>query len=96
MPRPVSPVIPGANLPEILIGEGQAQYVVLPVYRAIDGSALSRWRLTWRERLQLLLTGNLYVSVLTFGKPFQPILIETTPPPVINDASEFTEYHSQQ
>ncbi len=34
----------------------------------------TRWRLTWRERLKLLVKGDLWIMLLTFNLPLQPLL----------------------
>ena len=69
---PVSPIIPGRESEEIVIAGGQPEYLSLPVLK-IDDGFLSRWKLTWRERLRIAWTGSLYIGVLTFGAWHQPI-----------------------
>lgn len=51
--------------------ENQPEYLPLPA-RKTDGQVISCWGLTLRERLKVLLTGRVWYSVLTFGKPLQP------------------------
>ena len=55
------------------------------------GEVISRWRLTWAERLRVLLCGDLWLTVLTFGNTcprcghhsgLQPVLLATDPPKV--------------
>ena len=36
---------------------------------------MSRWRLTWRERLSAIWGRPLYVEVMTFGSPLQPMFL---------------------
>ena len=36
----------------------QPEYLPLPVHKTEDGMVVSCWRLTWRERLRVLLTGK--------------------------------------
>lgn len=77
----IEPVTPVVDLPkcwarEQFLGEGQPQYKPLPAIVGADGETLTRWRLSWRARLRVLVTGDLYVSQLTFGQPLQPILVE--------------------
>lgn len=68
------------ELPESLIAKDQPEYNTLPAYRDADGSVLSRWRLSWRERLRVLIHGDVYVWVQTFNHPLQPILLDTERP----------------
>jgi len=65
-----------ARFPEqnVVYAEHQKEYVPLPALRDPEGKVLTCWRLSWRERFKLLLTGRLWVLMLTFGGPPQPIL----------------------
>jgi hypothetical protein len=36
--------------------------------------------MTWRERLRVLLTGDLWLTLLTFNRPLQTVKIETACP----------------
>lgn len=85
---PVSPVIPHAHLPEVVFGAGQPEYSPLPMvlFQSSTGHYISRWKLTWRERVRLLCSGSLFISVLTFGHRLQPILPATTPPEALTGA----------
>ena len=73
--KPVSPVLPGVDLEETVYARYQEQYLSLPALRLADPEAtiLTRWRLSWRERWTILWTGNLYLWILTFGQPLQPL-----------------------
>jgi hypothetical protein len=52
--------------------EGQPEYQQLPAHRKADGTVISCWALTWPERWQILFTGVIFWSVLTFNHPLQP------------------------
>lgn len=54
----------------------QEPYIPLPVYEDDEqgGRIFHCWKASIRERIILLLTGKLWISVLTFRKPPQPIL----------------------
>jgi len=56
--------------------ENQPPYLPLPVYRAnnIEKECISCWKLTWRERFIVLLSGKFWFSQWTFGSPLQPQL----------------------
>jgi hypothetical protein len=75
--QPISPVAPGLALPEITFAKDQPEYNPLPAYRSEDGLVVTRWKLTWRERLDILLRGNLWLSVLTYNRPLQPVKLDT-------------------
>ncbi len=78
--KPMSPVIPGMDLPEVVYAKDQDEYIPLPACRTRNGVVVTRWRPTVWERLRILFTGNLWLSVWTFNKPLQPVRLDTKPP----------------
>lgn len=87
--RPVEPVLPAMpDLPRVLVAKDQKEYLALPSLRTVDGQNVSRWRLDWRERLQVLLSGNVFVSVWTLGKPLQPMMIAADYPRIIQSSDQ--------
>lgn len=60
-----------------VIAENQPEYVPLPAHIAEDGTITFCWRLSWRERFKVLLTGLLWHQVLTFRTPLQPQYLST-------------------
>jgi len=58
----------------------QPEYLPLPVYRTPDGEVTSCWAMNWRERIRVLWTGRVYLSLLTFGAPLQPQIMSVHPP----------------
>lgn len=76
----IVPVCPGVELPVMIYAKDQPQYNQLPCFRDDDGTVVTRWKLTWRERLRILFYGNLWLTVLTFNKPLQPVKLETKNP----------------
>ena len=77
---PASPVFPDLDLPETVFAKNQPEYLPLPSYRTDDGIVVTRWKLSFAERLTLLFSGNLWLSVLTYNRPLQPVKIEVHPP----------------
>lgn len=84
---PVNPVLPSCpetplGLLDAQFGVGQPQYRVLKVLLSPEdnGRVTSRWRLSWLERIDILLGGSLWVQVLTFGDAIQPIKLLTEEP----------------
>ena len=53
----------------------QPQYLSLPVYEDDEqgGRVFHCWGLSLKERLQILFRGKLWVMVLNFHQPLQPI-----------------------
>ena len=66
----------------IVIAKDQPEYLPMPAYVADDKSTttICCWKLSIKERLQLLLTGKLWHRMLTFGQPMQPQLLQTYSP----------------
>lgn len=62
--------------------ESQEEYLTLPAYKHEDedGTVSSCWKLTRRERLKVLFTGKIYLSLLSFGKPLTPQLLRVDSP----------------
>lgn len=78
--KPVSPVIPGENFPETIIAKDQDEYQNLPAIVVDNHIVVSRWQLTFRERLQVLFGGSIYLWCWTFRNPLQPVVLETKKP----------------
>ena len=77
---PVLPKQPKTREFEMVYAKDQPEYRPLPVVKCSDGTVISRWRLTWTERLRVLFTGNLFFQQLTFNQPLQPQLPTVTEP----------------
>lgn len=78
--KPVSPVVPGIELPEVVYAKDQPEYRPLPCHKSADGTVLTRWRLTLRERVRVVLRGDVYLFVSTFNKPLQPLMLQVERP----------------
>lgn len=81
---PASPVVPGAKFPleETVYAKNQPPYIPLPVHRLEDGTVLSRWHMTFTERMRAFFTGDVYLWVSTFNQPLQPIKLQINKPVV--------------
>ena len=72
--KPMTPVVAGFEEYETVIAKDQEEYLDLPALVLQDGRVITRWRLTWWERLRLLWFGSFYLHQLTFGHALQPQL----------------------
>jgi hypothetical protein len=61
----------------VVYAKDQPEYLPLPAYKSKDGVVVCCWELSFKERLRVLITGKLWISMLTFNKPLQPVLLET-------------------
>ena len=57
-----------------IYGVDQPQYIPLPAHRAGDkeGAVTSCWSLSFWERMKVLFTGTIYLTLWTFNQPIQP------------------------
>jgi hypothetical protein len=61
------------------VAEDQEEYMTLPAFQD-ETYTISCWKLTWGERVRLILFGKLWVLALNFGKALQPIAFDTKCP----------------
>jgi len=64
----------------VTYAENQPEYLPLPAYKADDGRVTSCWGLSFFERLKCALAGRIYLQVLTFNKPLQPLKMSVSKP----------------
>lgn len=79
---PVSPVMPGSEAIEIVLGKNQKQYIPLPaVYLEMDCRPMvTRWRFSDEEREAIARGADLVTQQLTFKENFQPINYQVVMP----------------
>jgi len=71
---PVSPEFPDSQ--EVIFAKDQPEYAPLPaaIVKRDEGQAVvTRWRFTDEERAAIANGADLYLELLTFGQPLQPI-----------------------
>lgn len=68
---------PEAN---VTFAKDQPEYNPLPCLRTENGQLLICWKLSWRERLKVLMTGVIWHTISTFGQNLQPQLMEADKP----------------
>jgi hypothetical protein len=79
--QPISPVVRGFEHMEVVYAKDQPEYLPLPALHVDDGNGvLTHWKLSWRERLRIFWYGDLYLHMLTFRKPLQPISLSLKAP----------------
>jgi hypothetical protein len=67
----------------VVIAKDQPEYVPLPAFRFRDdpaGRIVCCWKLTWKERLAVLLSGLVWQQVMTFNHALQPQLLTADKP----------------
>lgn len=63
----------------VTFAKDQPEYQPLPAFKndSPQGEVVSCWQLSLRERVRILFTGKLWVSLLTFNKPLTPSFFTT-------------------
>jgi len=63
----------------VVFAKDQPEYQPLPALRldTPSGEVITCWGLSWKERLRVLFTGKVWVSLLSFNKPLTPSLLST-------------------
>lgn len=82
--KPVSPVIPGVLIDEVVYAADQPEYQPLPAFKCVNGKILTRWEMTEEERRLVAEQGYIYLAVSTFNQPLQPVYLSATPPDQID------------
>ena len=75
---PKSPVMPGSESIEVVLGKDQPEYLPLPCV-SLDTPArpmLTRWELSDEERMALAQGADIVLTQLTFAHPFQPVHLQ--------------------
>jgi len=57
----------------VTFAKNQPPYLPLPAYRDANGMVTSCWGLGLKERIKVLFTGKMYLNILTFNQPLQPV-----------------------
>lgn len=81
--KPIVPIIPNHYYPVTKIAESQKEYGTLPAYVDSYGNVASRWKLSFWERLKILITGDVYLIQSTFHQPLQPVLLQVEVPAIL-------------
>lgn len=66
----------------IVFAESQPEYLPLPAHITDDGVVVtSCWSLSFLERIKVIFTGRLFLQIVTFNKPLQPLRMSVNKPP---------------
>lgn len=60
-----------------IFAKNQPEYNPLPALKldTPEGEVISCWKLNFKERLKILFTGKLWVSLMMFNKPLTPMFM---------------------
>ncbi len=63
-----------------VIAKDQPEYISLPSYKDNDGIVTTCWKLSFLEKIKLLINGKIWLQVMTFKHPLQPIRLSIKNP----------------
>jgi hypothetical protein len=72
--KPIDTNLKATGWTKVIYAKDQPEYLPLPVIKNPNGDVISCWSLDWKERIKLFLTGKLWLMILTYNHPLQPIL----------------------
>ncbi|MFA5377608.1 MAG: hypothetical protein WC455_17795 [Dehalococcoidia bacterium] len=61
----------------VVFAKDQPEYIPLPAHRTSDGTVTTCWRASLCERLRFLMQGRMFLQVMTFNAPIQPLFMTT-------------------
>lgn len=65
---------------EVIFAKDQPQYNPLPAIKWKDGTILTKWKLPINERIRLLFSGHIFLTLKTFNQPLQPVKLSIDDP----------------
>lgn len=81
MATPKSPVVVGLQAKEKIFAKNQPEYMPLPALVSEDKRRIvtTRWELTAKDRAEIAAGADVFISLMTFGHPLQPLLVYIAP-----------------
>jgi hypothetical protein len=83
------------NKANLTFAKNQPQYIPLPAHieKALGTRPVTTcWKVSFWERIRILLTGRVWVEVLTFGDPLQPLKLGVTEPVLLPNNGEHVSF----
>ena len=70
-----------------IFAENQPEYIPLPAFKnnTEEAEVITCWKLTFLERLRILIFGKIWLCLLTFNQPLKPIFITTKKSEIFNE-----------
>lgn len=61
----------------IVFAENQPEYLPLPALKieSKEGEVITCWKLSFKERIKVLLFGNVWMSLMSFNSPLTPSML---------------------
>lgn len=59
----------------VVYAKDQKEYMPLPALKFDDGTVVCCWKMSWKELFKIVLHRRVWVSMLTFNNPLQPMYV---------------------
>lgn len=76
----------------VVYAENQPEYNPLPAFKAENGVMVTCWKLSQEDFEKIVETKKIYLSVMTFNNPLQPVYLTTD----IDELLEFNEPENEE
>lgn len=69
----------------VIFAKDQPEYGQLPAFRndSQSGEVVTCWQLSFKDRLQVLFKGEIWLNMLTFNRPLTPVSLTTKKPEIV-------------
>lgn len=59
----------------VVYAKKQTGYMLLPALKFEDGTVCTCWKMSWKELFKVILHRKVWVGIVTFNHPLQPLLL---------------------
>lgn len=63
---------------DIVFGKNQPEYIPLPAKQVNDNTIMTCWELSDEDILLINSSKKIWLGIMTFGKPLQPVLLASS------------------
>jgi len=74
----------------VVFAKDQTEYEPLPALRlnTPEGEVISCWKMSFKERIKVLFTGRIWLSLMSFNKPLTPSYLSVNRKDVYSKAND--------
>lgn len=81
----------------IIFAKDQPQYQPLPALKieSPEGQIISCWKLSFKERIQVLFSGRIWSSLMTFNNPLTPSYLAVNRKEIYSHPDDSIKWHKK-
>jgi hypothetical protein len=78
----------------VIIAKDQPEYMPLPALRidSIQGEVVSCWKMGFKERIKVLFSGRVWLSIMSFNKPLSPSFMSVNRKDIYSHPDDFVRW----